>query len=350
MGVPRLDYSSKATITSGWYSHAPVLHRDTGSHRKRVLVVGANVFGRRIAAKLESTEKSNRTVIGFIDHVLAGPRVLGTLEELATVARRTFADEIVFAGMPLSPALRAAITQMRQEQVDVIVVPEPVDDGGTELQCGILAGLPALILHRNEPKRIDRLAKRLIDILGSCMGLLLLSPLFLIASIIIKLDSPGPILYPHIRVGFRGRQFRCFKFRTMILNANSLKHQLRHLNELGNGFFFKIRDDPRLTTVGRRLRHYSIDELPQLWNVLRGEMSLVGPRPSPIDEYEWYTSDHLARLRVKPGITGLWQILGRRDPDFERAMKVDRQYVQSWSVWLDLKILWKTLAVVAQGQ
>jgi lipopolysaccharide/colanic/teichoic acid biosynthesis glycosyltransferase len=133
-------------------------------------------------------------------------------------------------------------------------------------------------------------------------------------------------------------------------NANALKNQLRHLNELGNGFFFKIQKDPRLTRVGSFLRHYSLDEFPQLFNVLRGDMSLVGPRPSPVDEFEMYDTPHFRRLDVKPGITGLWQIVGRRDPDFDLAMKVDREYVDQWSLWLDLKILMKTVSVICQGE
>jgi lipopolysaccharide/colanic/teichoic acid biosynthesis glycosyltransferase len=136
----------------------------------------------------------------------------------------------------------------------------------------------------------------------------------------------------------------------MVMNANSQKAQLRHLNELGAGFFFKVKNDPRVTRVGRYLRRYSLDELPQLFNVLRGDMSLVGPRPSPVDEFEMYDTSHLRRLDVKPGITGLWQVEGRRSPAFEKAMVVDREYVDRWNIWLDLKIIGKTFGVISQGE
>lgn len=350
MGTQPLERASKATRAGDGFVQVMPVGQEASSARKRVLVVGASAFGRRIAAKLRSSDESDRTVIGFIDSTLTGPWILGTPEELATVARRTFADEVIFAGMPLTPALRDTIAEVRHEHVDVIAVPEPIDDGAGEPQFGILAGLPVLILRRTDSKPINRLIKRLIDIVGSFIGLLLLLPLFLVVAVIIKLDSAGPIMYPHTRVGFRGRPFICWKFRTMIPRANSMKHQLWHLNELGKGFFFKIKDDPRLTRIGRLLRRYSIDELPQLWNVLCGDMSLVGPRPSPIDEYARYSTDHFARLRVKPGITGLWQIVGRRDPDFERAMRVDHEYVNRWNILLDLKILLKTIGVLAQGE
>src|SRR5205823_272023 len=145
----------------------------------------------------------------------------------------------------------------------------PVGQSEHQVEFGVVAGFPALIL-REKQRRFASFAKRLIDVLGASMGLLLLSPAFLILAMIVKLDSPGPVFYAHTRVGRRGRRFTCLKFRTMIPNANTLKSELRHLNELGNGFFFKIKDDPRLTRLGRYLRRYSIDEFPQLWNVLKG--------------------------------------------------------------------------------
>ena len=205
-------------------------------------------------------------------------------------------------------------------------------------------------MHREGRSRIQLALKRSIDIIGATAGLVLLLPLFLVLAMLVKVDSlRGLILYAHTRVGRKGRPFTCYKFRTMVPQADALKSDLRHLNELGNGFFFKMRADPRLTRVGRYLRRYSLDELPQLFNVLRGDMSLVGPRPSPVDEFEMYQTSHLRRLDVKPGITGLWQIVGRRDPAFDRAMEVDRDYVDRWSVWLDLAILVKTIPVLAHG-
>lgn len=163
-----------------------------------------------------------------------------------------------------------------------------------------------------------------------------------------KWDSPGPIFYRAPRIGLKGKRFDCFKLRTMVVDADSLKDSLRAHNER-LGASFKIQDDPRVTRVGRYLRKFSLDELPQFWNVLRGEMSLVGPRPHPLDDFSRYTVDDLQRLEVVPGITGLWQITARQDPSFARNVQLDREYIERWSLREDLRILLKTVAVVLQG-
>jgi len=175
-----------------------------------------------------------------------------------------------------------------------------------------------------------------------------LFPLLITIAAFIKLDSPGPVLYCAPRAGRKGRLFRCFKFRTMLKNADCLKVNLRRNNERA-GPFFKMSGDPRITRFGRWLRRYSLDELPQLWNVLRGEMSLVGPRPHPVDDVAGYDIQHLGRLDVTPGITGLWQVTARRDPSFDRGMELDREYIRTWSLGLDARILLKTLGAVVQG-
>jgi lipopolysaccharide/colanic/teichoic acid biosynthesis glycosyltransferase len=190
--------------------------------------------------------------------------------------------------------------------------------------------------------------KRLVDILVSATCLILLSPLLVLVAAIIKLDSAGPILFTSLRVGKKGEAFTCFKFRTMVENAEALKSSLRHLNER-DGVLFKISKDPRLTGVGRILRKFSVDELPQFWNVLRGDMSLVGPRPPIPSECEQYSLDQLRRLDVTPGLTGLWQVTARANPSFESYIELDSQYVNNWSFWLDCRILWKTIGVVIAG-
>jgi len=161
-------------------------------------------------------------------------------------------------------------------------------------------------------------------------------------------DSDGPALYRCRRMGKKGKGFVCYKFRTMIENADSLKDSLRHLNER-DGAIFKISRDPRITRVGKVLRKYSLDELPQLWNVLRGDMSLVGPRPHPIDDYNKYGLEHLRRLDVTPGITGLWQVTARRNPSFEKSVALDVEYIENWSMWMDIGILFRTFSVVVGG-
>ncbi len=174
------------------------------------------------------------------------------------------------------------------------------------------------------------------------------APLLAGIALIIKAASPGKILYPATRVGLKGRRFICYKFRTMVSDADRLKDGLRAGNER-QGPCFKIAADPRITRVGQILRRYSLDELPQLWNVLRGEMSMVGPRPHPVDDFEHYRLEHLRRLDVTPGITGLWQVTARRDPSFQRNMALDLDYIEHWSLGMDLWILWRTVFVILRG-
>jgi exopolysaccharide biosynthesis polyprenyl glycosylphosphotransferase len=195
--------------------------------------------------------------------------------------------------------------------------------------------------------RGTRIAKRAIDIFGSALGLIVLAPLLVVIGLAVKLTSRGPMLFVQDRCGLSGRRFRFYKFRTMVQNAEARKHELEHLNEM-KGPVFKIRRDPRITPLGRVLRKLSLDELPQLWNVLRGDMSLVGPRPPLPDEVARYTPRQLQRLSVMAGITGLWQVSGRSEiSDFERWIELDLEYARTWSMWLDLRILLKTVVVVA---
>lgn len=190
--------------------------------------------------------------------------------------------------------------------------------------------------------------KRTIDIFCSALGLLAAAPLMAVIATFIKLDSRGPVFYCAPRAGKMGRSFVCVKFRTMINNANAMKAGLRSENER-KGPFFKIARDPRVTRLGKILRRYSLDELPQLWNVMIGEMSLVGPRPHPLDDCQFYLPRDLRRLDVTPGITGLWQVTARRDPSFQRNMALDLEYIERWSLTMDLQILYRTVFVVLQG-
>jgi len=187
-----------------------------------------------------------------------------------------------------------------------------------------------------------------VDVACSILGLIITAPLLGAISLAVRFDSPGPVLYAAERVGFKGQRFRCFKFRTMNVDADATKERLRSINER-RGASFKIKNDPRVTNVGRWLRRYSLDELPQLWNVLRGEMSLVGPRPHPLDDFARYRLDDLKRLEAIPGLTGLWQVTARKDPSFERNVELDREYIENWSLTSDFKILLKTVSTVLQG-
>jgi lipopolysaccharide/colanic/teichoic acid biosynthesis glycosyltransferase len=208
--------------------------------------------------------------------------------------------------------------------------------------------LPIVTSHKTSAPRFAVTIKRIIDIICSAIGLVAVVPLMAVIAAFIKLDSRGPVFYCAPRAGKMGRSFVCFKFRTMITNANVMKAELRSRNER-TGPFFKIVRDPRVTRLGRILRRYSLDELPQLWNVLMGEMSLVGPRPHPLDDCQFYLPRDLRRLDVTPGITGLWQVTARRDPSFQRNMALDLEYIERWSLTMDLQILYRTVFVVLQG-
>lgn len=192
--------------------------------------------------------------------------------------------------------------------------------------------------------------KRCMDILGSLVGLLMMGIAFLIFAPIIKHQSPGPVFFSQVRVGKNGRPFKLYKFRSMYRDAEEKKKELMAQNEM-EGFMFKMEDDPRIFPIGKLMRKYSIDELPQFWNILKGDMSLVGTRPPTMDEFHQYETHHKARLGFKPGLTGLWQVSGRSDiRDFEEVVKLDTQYISNWNLGLDVKILIKTIQVVVLGR
>jgi lipopolysaccharide/colanic/teichoic acid biosynthesis glycosyltransferase len=205
-----------------------------------------------------------------------------------------------------------------------------------------------ICLHRERLPVAGLFTKRIVDVLGASVALLVSAPLLIAIAALIKLDSSGRVIYAAQRAGRKGRLFRCYKFRTMVSNADALKNSLRHHNQR-SGAIFKINGDPRITRLGCLLRRFSLDELPQFWNVVKGDMSLVGPRPHPLDDFVTYQIEDLARLDVTPGMTGLWQVTARRDPSFQRSVELDREYIRTWSLGLDVKILLKTIVAVIRG-
>lgn len=196
--------------------------------------------------------------------------------------------------------------------------------------------------------RCSLFAKRGFDIVFSLVALVFISPVLLLLALLVKLDSEGPVLYVSERIGRNGERFRFLKFRTMVKDADSLRGALLHLNER-HGNLFKMSNDPRVTRLGRFMRRYSLDELPQFFSVLSGQMSVVGPRPCLTGEYAHYTKEQRRRVEVVPGITGLWQVEARTDPSAETYFRLDLYYVENWNLWLDAKILLKTFAVVLAG-
>jgi exopolysaccharide biosynthesis polyprenyl glycosylphosphotransferase len=321
-----------------------------GRDVRNVLIIGAGEHGRRLAAHMGEDAASRYVVMGFLDEdEPIGGDVRGRVEDLARIARSDFVDEIVLTA-PQQPELaRRVIREARRNQIDVKVVPElfgfEPDDPLVYEQFG---NIPVLTLRVERMPTFGLFLKRTVDAVFACATLALTAPLLIIIALVIKLESPGPILYRAERAGLKGRRFRCYKFRTMDAGADKTKEQLRARNER-QGPFFKMADDPRITRAGRWLRRYSLDELPQLWNVVRGEMSLVGPRPHPLDDFERYDLGDLQRLGVSPGLTGLWQVTARRDPSFERGLALDLEYIRSWSLWRDFRILYQTISVVLRG-
>lgn len=200
-------------------------------------------------------------------------------------------------------------------------------------------------LHEKESKFIYVFFKRIIDILGGVMGLIILSPILIIIGVLIKLESKGPVIFSQKRIGLNGKEFKMYKFRSMVENAEEIKEKLKEKNEM-SGPMFKIKDDPRITKIGKFIRKTSLDEVPQLINVLKGDMSLVGPRPSLPNEVKEFEPWMLKRLEVKPGLTCYWQVMGRNNIDFENWMKLDIKYVNERSFWLDIKLIFKTFFVI----
>jgi len=230
----------------------------------------------------------------------------------------------------------AAAKPPDHNQVTVVAVPD-----------AFVRGTSATVLGKHPPAW-SLAIKRFMDLVLGSVAILVILPLLCVVAIAIRLDSPGPVLYRSARVGRKGAVFTCYKFRTMRPHADAAKQELRSRNER-QGAFFKIADDPRITRLGRWLRRYSLDELPQLWNVLRGDMSLVGPRPHPVDDVERYQVEDFQRLGFTPGITGLWQITARSDPSFQRCVALDVDYINRWNLLLDFSILARTLPVVLRG-
>ncbi|HTA25542.1 MAG TPA: sugar transferase [Terriglobales bacterium] len=357
--VPRKKSASATLDGSLWrwqpllpLTSKPSLWRTALRSRRvrNVLIIGAGQVGRQLARHLEQEDSARSRVLGFLDdRAPIGGAILGRIDDLSRIARLEFVDEIILTVPSHHQATQRIVREARANQIDVKLVPECFGCDPAPVVFQKYGNVPVLTLSKERVPIFQLLVKRGIDVMLSVVGLLLSLPILAITYCAIRLDSSGPALYRAPRLGLKGRRFLCFKFRTMVANADALKQKLRAHNQR-KGAFFKIVDDPRVTQVGRVLRRYSLDELPQLWNVLRGDMSMVGPRPHPVDDFERYDLEDLQRLDVLPGITGLWQITARSDPSFARNMALDREYIGRWTLGLDFRILFKTLAVVWRGE
>jgi exopolysaccharide biosynthesis polyprenyl glycosylphosphotransferase len=316
---------------------------------RNALIIGTGEIAHLLAEVLDQKPSLGWVVVGFLDESrLRDPRCLGVINEFLAVCRRYFIDD-VFITLPSERQLvKQLAAQARAHHLNVHVIPDLYDGLGWGASLSYIEGLPVLALYQEPISTMCLLTKRFMDIVVSVLGLVLLGPLLLIIALAIKVESPGPLLYRSRRIGSKGREFTCLKFRTMVADADEQRPDLEHLNER-TAVLFKISNDPRITRVGKLLRKYSLDELPQFLNVLIGDMSLVGPRPPVPGEVTQYDLEHLRRLDVAPGITGLWQIKGRRDPSFFNYVALDLEYIENWTLWLDFKILLQTVPEVLRG-
>ena len=340
-----------------------LLYRDfeRGIGTRNVLIVGTGPEATAFRFYLERIRHLGYRFKGFIE--VPGPGqpavadsrfapisgdVVGTLDTLFQQVRTQFVDEIIFATPCERGVVQDVLEQARHFGVGLRIVPEMYDSLALNSSIEYIGQFPTISLHRGHVPEVRLLLKRGLDVVFSSMVLILLSPLFLLIAIAIKLDSPGPVFYASERIGKKGRPFRCMKFRTMVADAEQRRVGLMHRNER-DGVLFKITDDPRITRLGRFLRKHSLDEFPQFFNVLCGDMSVVGPRPPLGSEVRAYELRHLRRLDVTPGITGLWQVQARQEPSFDSYISMDKIYIENWSIWLDLQIILRTFAVVLAG-
>ncbi len=318
-----------------------------------VLIVGAGRIGLTLVEEIRAFPYLGIKPIGFLDDVRTGERegikILGRISEIERIVQQYFIDEI-YITIPSERKISAEIIQKVTKLGKTIrVVAEHFGLPYNKMQLNYLGAVPLLVYFEQTAHGAEGVAKRFLDIFISGSILILLLPLFIIVACLIKLESLGPVLYISKRSGRKGATFDFYKFRSMEENADNLKSSLKDRSEV-EGPIFKIRKDPRLTRVGKFLRKYSIDELPQLINVLKGDMSLVGPRPFPIEESQQVEYKHIPRLNIKPGITGLAQIKGRSDLSFSHWMRWDNWYLHNWSLGLDIKILLWTIPAVLKGK
>jgi exopolysaccharide biosynthesis polyprenyl glycosylphosphotransferase len=324
-----------------------------GLETRNVLIVGAGRVAHALRNHLESLRHLGFRFKGFValserEAESGDADIIGDVRNCLSLARSLFVDEIFFSVPAEKKLVIALVEEARAVGIDVRVVPDLYDGLAWNAPVEYIGQFPTIPLHRRDLPIGSFLLKRAIDTTGALTAMLVGWPVVLLLIIAIKLDSEGPVFYKAHRIGRKGRTFTCYKFRTMCIDADKMKESLQHKNER-DGVLFKITDDPRVTRVGRFLRKYSLDELPQLYNVLRGDMSLVGPRPPIASEVEQYDISHLRRLDVLPGMTGLWQVEARQDPSFDSYISLDTAYVENWSLWLDMKILARTVGVVFSG-
>ncbi len=313
----------------------------------RVIIVGSPRVARQFTNYIQKTNL-NFNIIGYVrvdSKEVKSENVLGHIKDLEKIIKENVVDEVVFA-LPKNYVgeVEQYVLLCEEMGITVRMVLNLYDlkIAKTHLTC--IGTLPMLTFHTVSLNRIQLFIKRVMDICGALVGLFITGIISIFVAVAIKIDSPGPVIFAQDRVGLNGRVFKLYKFRSMCIDADEKKNELANLNEVGGGLMFKIKNDPRITRVGRFLRRTSLDEFPQFFNVLKGDMSLVGTRPPTLDEVSKYAAYHRRRISIKPGLTGLWQISGRSSiTDFDEVVKLDTKYIDEWSILLDIKIILKTI-------
>ncbi|MER7796451.1 sugar transferase [Microbacterium sp. NPDC096154] len=336
--------------------------RSQGQYAARALLLGSPASIAHIARELHRSPWAGYEVVGAcVPGGQAGMRIPGVdvatfgdveVDDIGAALAATGADTVIVTSTDELSAerVKAISWELEAGRQHLVVAPSLTDVAGPRIQMRPVAGLPLIHVETPRFSAGQRFAKRALDLFASVLGVIVLSPLLLVLAIIVKAGSPGPVLFRQVRVGFEGREFTMLKFRSMVEGAETQLEQLRLRADAGNEVMFKMRDDPRMTRVGKFMRRYSLDELPQLFNVIAGQMSLVGPRPPLPSEVERYADHVHRRFLVKPGITGLWQVSGRSTLSWDDTVRLDLSYVDNWSLLGDLLILLKTgRAALAPG-
>jgi exopolysaccharide biosynthesis polyprenyl glycosylphosphotransferase len=329
---------------------------------QRTIIVGAGDVGQLVARKILSHPEYGLEVAGFVDVAPVDPHpeiahlpIVGQPDELPELIERLGIDRVIFAFSTEShDSSLTALRACREVHVQSDIVPRLFEMVGPGAGFHTLGGLSLVSLGPSGLSRSSQWVKRAVDIMISATALVVLAPFLALVALLVKLDSPGPVFFRQTRMGAVDRPFRMYKFRTMVLDAEELKSDIGHLNRYavngGDTRMFKAKDDPRTTRVGRRLRRFSLDELPQLVNVLKGEMSMVGPRPLILDEDQQIADWGRVRLAVKPGITGPWQVLGRNDIPFVEMVAMDYLYVTNWSLMQDVVLMLRTVPAIVRAR
>jgi exopolysaccharide biosynthesis polyprenyl glycosylphosphotransferase len=339
--------------------------RDSGKYLSNVLAVGDQHTVSELLQDLRRAPRAGYRIVGVCvgesGHDLGGGRgagnvdgipILGTLDEVVAVARSSGADAVaVTSSTSFGPnAVRRLSWELEDTDAELILAPALTNIAGPRIHTQPVAGLPMIHVDRPTYRGANKSLKRSFDVAGSLVLIVLFSPLLIGFGLAIRLTSTGPVLFRQERVGINGEVFRMTKFRSMVVDAEArLEHLRDETRDAGNVVLFKMKNDPRITRVGRFIRRFSIDELPQLFNVVKGDMSLVGPRPPLRVEVDLYEDEARRRLLVKPGMTGLWQVSGRSDLTWDESVRLDVYYVENWSITGDMIIIWKTAKAVVSS-